>query len=114
MDFPWFMSPLVWVVLGFGWLYCVLYLGAMPHNTNALALNRAKRTSRETARVYLYGDADKSVGFEDVESHALDAKKNGAIVRTEMFKGGAHVAHVRIDADRYWKAVRQTWEGKCI
>ncbi|RBR18238.1 uncharacterized protein FIESC28_06167 [Fusarium coffeatum] len=114
MDFPWFMSPLVWVVLGFGWLYCVLYLGSMPHNTNALALNHSKRTSRETARAYLYGDADKSVGFEDIESHALDAKKNGAIVRTEMFKGGAHVAHVRIDADRYWKAVRETWEEKCI
>jgi hypothetical protein len=31
-----------------------------------------------------------------------------------MFKGGAHVAHVRVDADRYWKVVQEAWEGKAI
>jgi hypothetical protein len=114
MEFPWFMSPLVWVVLALGWLYYILIQGAIPHKTNALALNTSQRISRETMRAYLYGDADLSVGFEDIESHAVDAKKNGATVRTEMFKGGAHVAHVRVDADRYWKVVQEAWEGKAI
>ncbi|KAL4732562.1 hypothetical protein ACLX1H_001579 [Fusarium chlamydosporum] len=87
MDFPWFVSPLVWVVLGLAWLYYVLFMGEIPHKTNALALNAPGRIRLETMRVYLYGDADLSVGFEDIESHALDARKDGAIVRTEMFKG---------------------------
>ncbi|KAM0361560.1 hypothetical protein ACHAO7_009009 [Fusarium culmorum] len=112
LDFPWFMSPFIWVIMAVGWLYCVLILGAIPHKPNATALNTSPRISRETMRAYLYGDADLPVSFEDIEFHALEAKKNGAKVRTELFKGGTHVAHVRIDADRYWKVVQETWEGK--
>ncbi|RGP59113.1 transmembrane protein 53 [Fusarium sporotrichioides] len=114
LDFPWFMSPLIWAIMAVGWLYCILILGAIPHKPNATALNTSQRISRETARVYLYGDADLSVSFEDIESHAVEAKKNGANVRTELFKGGTHVAHVRVDANRYWKVVRETWEGKTV
>ncbi|RGP76023.1 transmembrane 53 [Fusarium longipes] len=114
MEFPWFLSPLAWVVLGLGWVYTMLTVGAIPHETNALALNSQKRISRETVRAYVYGNADLSVGFEDIESHAVDAKKNGATVRTELFKGGAHVAHIRVDADRYWRVVREAWAWKGV
>ncbi|ENH74126.1 Transmembrane protein 53 [Fusarium oxysporum f. sp. cubense race 1] len=99
--FPPFFSPLVWVFLGFAWVYYKLWLGVEPHTAYASALNTPERISRETMRAYLYGDADLSVGWEDVESHAQQAKDNGAVVRTEKFAGGAHVAHVRVDADRY-------------
>ncbi|KAJ4117400.1 hypothetical protein NW765_010819 [Fusarium oxysporum] len=110
--FPPFLSPLVWVFLGFAWVYYKLWLGVEPHTAYASALNTPERISRETMRAYLYGDADLSVGWEDVESHAQQAKDNGAVVRTEKFAGGAHVAHVRVDADRYWKAAQETWQGK--
>lgn len=91
-------------------MYYKLWLGVEPHTAYASALNTPERISRETMRVYIYGDADLSVGWEDVESHARQAKDNGAVVRREKFAGGAHVAHVRVDADRYWKAVQETWQ----
>ncbi|KAF5533079.1 n-glycosyltransferase [Fusarium phyllophilum] len=110
---PPFLSPVVWVFLVFAWVYYKLcLLGVEPHTAYASTLNTPGRISRETMRAYLYGDADLSVGWEDVESHAQQAKDNGAVVRTEKFAGGAHVAHVRVDADRYWKAVQETWQGK--
>lgn len=112
IDLPSFLSPVVWVILGFAWVYYILWLNKEPQEANASALNTPERISRETMRTYVYGDADLSVGWEDVESHAQEAKKKGAIVRTEKFEGGAHVAHVRIDADRYWRAVQETWQGK--
>ncbi|KAH6994353.1 hypothetical protein EDB82DRAFT_501516 [Fusarium venenatum] len=114
LDFPRFMSPLIWAIIAVGWVYCMLILGGIPHRPNAKALNTSQRISRETMRAYLYGDADLPVSFEDIESHALEVKANGANVRTELFKGGTHVAHVRVDADRYWKIVRETWEGKAV
>ncbi|KAM0352896.1 hypothetical protein ACHAPU_001779, partial [Fusarium lateritium] len=82
-DLPSFMSPLVWVFLGFGWLYYVLWLNEEPQEANALVLNRAERIGRETMRTYVYGDADLSVGWEDVESHAQEAREKGAVARTE-------------------------------
>ncbi|KAF4447643.1 Transmembrane protein 53 [Fusarium austroafricanum] len=112
--FPPFLSPLVWVFLSFAWLYYKMWLGMEPHAAYALALNTPERISREVMRVYLYGDADRSVGWEDVESHAQQARENGAVIRTEKFEGGAHVAHVRVDADRYWKVVQETWQGKNV
>ncbi|KAF9785649.1 hypothetical protein IL306_004989 [Fusarium sp. DS 682] len=112
--FPSFMSPLVWVFLGFAWIYYKVWLDVEPHTAYALALNTPDRIGRETMRAYIYGDADLSVGWEDVEIHAQQAKKNGAKARTEKFKGGAHVAHVRVDADRYWKVVQETWQDKGV
>ncbi|KAF5001425.1 hypothetical protein FGRMN_1021 [Fusarium graminum] len=99
VDLPSFMSPLVWVLLGFGWVYYVLWLNEEPQEANASVINTSERIDRETMRTYIYGDADLSVGWEDVESHAQEAKKKGAVVRTEKFAGGAHVAHIRVDAE---------------
>ncbi|KAG8673500.1 hypothetical protein FPOAC2_06944 [Fusarium poae] len=112
LDFPWFMSPFIWVIMAVGWVYCMLILKGVPHKPNAIALNTWERISRETTRTYLYGDADLPVSFEDIESHAREAKENGANVRTELFQGGTHVSHVRVDANRYWKIVRETWKGR--
>ncbi|KAJ4267359.1 hypothetical protein NW762_003464 [Fusarium torreyae] len=107
---PSYLSPLVWVFLAFAWVYYTILLRMEPHETNASALNTTERISRETKRAYLYGDADRSVAWEDIEFHARQAKERGAVVRTEKFAGGAHVSHIRIDAGRYWNAVQETWE----
>lgn len=32
--------------------------------------------------------------------------------RLERFEGGRHVAHVRVDGERYWRVVGESWEGK--
>ncbi|KAK4139926.1 uncharacterized protein C8A04DRAFT_32567 [Dichotomopilus funicola] len=65
----------------------------------------------ELRRTYVYGEGDKLVDWRDVEAHAAEAERKGFMVRREKFEGSAHVAHVRVDADRYWRVVTETWEG---
>ncbi|KAJ3509361.1 hypothetical protein NM208_g15679 [Fusarium decemcellulare] len=93
-------------------MYYIPWGRTEPQEANALAINTTERISRETRRAYLYGDADQSVGWEDVEAHGRQAKERGALVRMEKFIGGAHVAQVRVDGERYWRVVKETWEGK--
>lgn len=65
----------------------------------------------EARRTYVYSEADRLVSWRDVERHADEAEKKGFAVRRERFDGSEHVAHMRSDPDRYWRAVRETWEG---
>lgn len=75
------------------------------------ALNDGAAHASELRRTYVYGDADRLVHWEDVEMHAAAAEGKGFLVKTERFEGGQHVAHLRVDAGRYWRVVRETWEG---
>ncbi|VUC34355.1 unnamed protein product [Clonostachys rosea] len=65
----------------------------------------------ELRRVYIYSESDQLMGFADVEKHAAMAKDKGYSVRMEKFHGTQHVSHVRANEDRYWAAIRETWEG---
>jgi len=66
----------------------------------------------EVRRTYIYSEADALVDWRDVESHAAAAVENGfRDVRLEKFEGSMHVAHARADEGRYWRVVRETWEG---
>ncbi|KAF4470642.1 Transmembrane 53 [Fusarium albosuccineum] len=112
LGLPFWASPLVWLALGIAWMCYIPWGRTEPQEANALAINTTDRISRETRRAYLYGDADQSVGWEDVEAHGRQAKERGALVRMEKFIGGAHVAQVRVDGERYWRVVKETWEGK--
>ncbi|KAF4977894.1 hypothetical protein FZEAL_5642 [Fusarium zealandicum] len=109
---PFWASPLVWVVLAVAWAIYIPWGRVEPQEANASRLNAAERISGETRRAYLYGDADQSVGWEDVEAHGRQAMERGGLVRMERFEGGAHVAHIRVDGERYWRVVKETWEGK--
>ena len=65
----------------------------------------------EVRRTYVYGPGDLLVDWRDVEAHADEAAAKGFCVRRERFEGSAHVAHARADPERYWRVVRETWEG---
>lgn len=66
----------------------------------------------EVRRTYIYSREDRMVDFRDIEEHAAGARKKVAgEVRVEMFDGTAHVAHVRGDEDRYWRVVKESWDG---
>ncbi|KAK3324430.1 hypothetical protein B0T19DRAFT_230437 [Cercophora scortea] len=65
---------------------------------------------REARRVYMYGPADRITPAAGVERHADEAEARGFTVRREVFEGTGHVAHARKHADRYWRAVSETWE----
>ncbi|BGP47487.1 hypothetical protein JCM10450v2_003339 [Rhodotorula kratochvilovae] len=61
-------------------------------------------------RLYLYSDIDKLVPCADVERHAAAARAAGVEVRTERFDGTPHVAHARVEPERYWGAIQEVWE----
>jgi hypothetical protein len=65
----------------------------------------------EVRRTYIYSDADPVIPTNAVESHAAEAKEKGFDVRLEKFVGSPHVGHARTDPDRYWRIVKETWEG---
>ena len=82
------------------------HVWGLAHNDPAWA--------RETARSYVYSEADSLVHYRDVEVHADDAEAKGfVVVRRQKFVGSRHVAHARRYPDEYWGLVRETWEGGC-
>ncbi|KAK0634287.1 hypothetical protein B0T17DRAFT_472033, partial [Bombardia bombarda] len=93
----WFPGPMVKV--------------AGRHNTRGKGGVAVTRAASELRRTYIYSDGDKLVDWDDVEKHARIAEAKGFEVRLERFDGTQHVAHVRGGEERYWKAVRETWEG---
>ncbi|KAL0467647.1 hypothetical protein QR685DRAFT_608437 [Neurospora intermedia] len=89
-------------------------------------------TGMGTGRLYLYSKADEVVGWRDVERHVRmarelvlqkkksknkkeeggkDDEKQG-LVRAERFEKAGHCALVMEDEERYWRAVRESWEGQ--
>lgn len=71
---------------------------------------------RELRRTYIYSREDRMVDFRDVEAHAAEARRRKDVVvgevRVERFEGTAHVAHMRGDEERYWRVVKESWEGE--
>jgi hypothetical protein len=109
----WLAAPLMHALCALYWLQHVLVGRGRtgPLAAAAAALNDGASRASEVRRAYVYGEADKLVHWRDVEGHAADAEGKGFRVRRERFEGGQHVAHVRVDAGRYWRVVRETWEG---
>ena len=65
----------------------------------------------EHARSYAYSEEDKVVDWRDVEEHAAEAAELGfVVVRREKFAGSHHVGHSRMDPERYWSLVKDTWD----
>ncbi|KAK4203463.1 hypothetical protein QBC40DRAFT_317253 [Triangularia verruculosa] len=59
---------------------------------------------------YLFSEKDDLVLWEDVQKHAVAAKRRSLMVR---FRDTGHCSHVMGEKERgiYWGAVRMTWEG---
>ncbi|KAF7544478.1 hypothetical protein G7Z17_g9919 [Cylindrodendrum hubeiense] len=108
---PGWTWPLAHVLMAISWLLWISRGRHGQQEINAEILNAPGFTSREVRRTYVYGTADKAVGWDHVEAHAEEARERGVVVRMEKFEGGQHVSHVRVDADRYWGIVNETWQG---
>ncbi|KAK4245085.1 hypothetical protein C7999DRAFT_34546 [Corynascus novoguineensis] len=110
----WLAAPLVHALCLWYWLrHAVLGRGRTgPLAALRRGLNDALARRAEVRRAYVYGPGDRLVDWRDVEAHAADAERAGfAAVRRERFEGSEHVAHARVDAERYWRVARETWEG---
>ncbi|KAG2075470.1 hypothetical protein BDR04DRAFT_1115006 [Suillus decipiens] len=62
-----------------------------------------------TPRLYLFSRKDRSSPWEEVMHHAKTAKECGMDVRCELFEESEHVAHMRVEPERYWSSVQEVW-----
>jgi hypothetical protein len=64
-------------------------------------------------RCYLFSNTDQVANSESVIKHARSAEKLGTEVFLTQFENTDHCAHIKspADADRYWAAVRRTWDA---
>ncbi|KAG2064923.1 hypothetical protein BDR04DRAFT_1109353 [Suillus decipiens] len=62
-----------------------------------------------TSRLYLFSRKDKLVPWQDVTQHVETAKERGIDARYELFEESEHVAHMRVEPERYWASVQNIW-----
>ncbi|ROW06816.1 hypothetical protein VMCG_03991 [Cytospora schulzeri] len=74
--------------------------------------NDRTRNRAECRRTYIYSEEDRLIDYRHVEEHAAAAAGNGYVPRMEKFSGSQHVAHARVDEQRYWGIVRGSWEDE--
>ncbi|TDZ38562.1 Transmembrane protein 53-B [Colletotrichum spinosum] len=109
---PKFLAPLVHVVIAWFWVF------QSPFGRHGFigrmwtALKQKALLQSELRRVYLYSREDEMIYWADVEKHAAESKDVGFRVTKEKFDGSKHVAHAKLDGDRYWGSVRKLWDGE--
>lgn len=62
-----------------------------------------------TPHLYLFSRKDKLIPWQDVTRHAETAKERGMDARCELFEESEHVAHIRVEPERYWASVQDIW-----
>ncbi|KAG2132951.1 hypothetical protein DEU56DRAFT_421830 [Suillus clintonianus] len=62
-----------------------------------------------TPRLYLFSRKDKLIPWQDVTQHAEISKERGMDVHCELFEESEHVAHIRVEPERYWSSVQVIW-----
>lgn len=110
--FPRLLAPFVHVFIGWFWLLQVPFGRTGFFGRMWAALKQKALLQSEQRRVYLYSREDEMIYWGDVEKHANESKEVGFKVSKERFEGSQHVAHARLDGNRYWGAVKGLWEGQ--
>lgn len=67
---------------------------------------------KEAVRSYIYSEADDICLAKDIIPHVEEAARRGMPIRNEVWVGSGHVGHMKLDPERYWKVVKETWEGR--
>lgn len=106
---PWWSGPVVHSIIAMVCFYHFLRRVPAIQNRNARALRSPGLLAREARRTYLYGTEDDLILWQDVEDNARKAKDAGFTVRLEKFVGAKHVAIMRSEPERYWKAIQTSW-----
>jgi Eukaryotic protein of unknown function (DUF829) len=74
---------------------------------------RGKEWLRKGAvRSYIYSNADSLCPAADIVRHAMEAARLGLRVKNEVWVGSGHVAHMKLDPERYWNVVKKMWEER--
>lgn len=118
----WVGIPMVYVVVGTLVALHELGLVEIAHHKLWRDLNNTDGAflSSKIPRSYIYSGSDQMIRSSEVERHAEAAKERmegvglspsdaSSLVKLEKFDGSAHVNHISVDAERYWKVVEDTW-----
>ncbi|KAF7170951.1 hypothetical protein CNMCM5623_003398 [Aspergillus felis] len=81
-----------------------------PGATSFRIIDDEMYETRKARRLYMYGEEDDIVPWEDVKRHITVTRVSGWQVDAEEFQGTRHVEHMRRFPGRYWCAVRRAWE----
>jgi len=66
-----------------------------------------------TPRLYVFSNKDELVPLEAVQQHVDAGKALGLNVRSEVYHESAHVAHMRLNPERYWRSIQDLWHDAC-
>ncbi|KAK7735262.1 hypothetical protein SLS53_007652 [Cytospora paraplurivora] len=106
------MRPLLHLMCAVYWILYVPWGRSGAMEQSWLVHNDRAKNLFECRRTYIYSEEDDLIAYRDIEDHAAAADEAGYVSRLEKFSGSQHVAHVRVDEQRYWNVVRDTWEAK--
>ena len=105
------LVTLLYLLFGLWWIIMVVLRMENSVVTLWRELNN-KDLVKEQRRVYIYSDVDRIIPWQDVEDHAVEARRKGLNIQLEKFVGSAHVAHARVgDGERYWRIVNEVWKS---
>lgn len=110
---PWWASPVMPMVVVAVYVHHVLCRMTASRNLNPHALLAPQLAARECRRTYLYGTGDDMVDYRDIEDNAAKAEQGGFAVRRERFDGAKHRRIAMEEPERYWRIIRETWDGTC-
>jgi hypothetical protein len=77
-------------------------------------LNNPALLGKDARRLYLFSAGDAMVSVDDVVSHVREAQSNfgGDKIGAMLFRTASHCALIVEDADRYWTAIADAWDGR--
>lgn len=115
-------KSLLWKILGPPILHIVLCLICFSLFVTGAedVISRIRRQlndhtlfSPEAARLYICSKTDELVPYQDVSSHAHDAKQNGYSQTQELvFEASGHCAHAMTHKYQYWEAVEKLLQSQ--
>ncbi|KAK2805112.1 hypothetical protein FQN50_006357 [Emmonsiellopsis sp. PD_5] len=94
----------VWAILAAFYVYAKLRRLPDPMEVAREGLNDTRLVDGGARRCYIYSERDELIRSRDVEDHARQARGKGWVVDMEKFEA-PHVAHMRVDPERYWGVV---------
>ena len=103
------LACLVHFLVALIWMHSYFSGGANLVQRARMDLIDMKLIKSNRGRLYLYSTGDRMVGWEDVESHALEAERSRERVKMEKWGGTPHVGHMANDGNRYWGAIESFW-----
>lgn len=79
---------------------------------SAAATRNPDLVTPSTRKLFLYSREDDLIPWQDIEDDIARNNREGWSTDAVLFHGSGHVGHMRLHTERYWHAIRESWERK--